>query len=146
MTNTTVTSDLSVLLHAWTDAVNEHDPDKAVSYVSEDVVFTNVGTGERHLGREATRADIANLLTMYSQVHFEVVGEVIGEDRWTKEWVLTGVHTGDVPGLPATGKPFRLLGSGVATVRDGLIVDLTEYWNMADFLAQVGIMPPASDR
>jgi steroid delta-isomerase-like uncharacterized protein len=146
MTSTDVRSDLRALLHAWTDAFNEHDPDKAVTFVSEDCTFSNVGTGERHIGREAMRESIANLLTMYSEVHFEVVGDVIDEDRWTKEWVLTGVHTGDMPGLPATGKPFRLVGAGVSTIRDGLIVDLTEYWNMADFLTQVGILPPATAR
>jgi hypothetical protein len=28
-------------------------------------------------------------------------------------------------------------------VHDGLILRATEYWNMADFLAQVGILPPS---
>ena len=53
-----------------------------------------------------------------------------------------GVHTGDVPGLSATGRSFRVVGSGVGEVRVGLIVHATEYFNMADLLTQVGILPP----
>lgn len=54
---------------------------------------------------------------------------------------MTGVHTGDVPGLPATGKPFRISGAGVGEIRDGKLARVTEYWNMAEFLIQVGVLP-----
>jgi SnoaL-like polyketide cyclase len=55
---------------------------------------------------------------------------------------MTVIHTGDVPGLPPTGRSFRVVGAGVGEVRDGLIVHATEYFNMADLLTQVGILPP----
>jgi ketosteroid isomerase-like protein len=47
-----------------------------------------------------------------------------------------------VPGLPATGEPFRIRGCGVGRIRDGRIAEVTEYRNMAEFLIQVGILPP----
>ena len=40
---------------------------------------------------------------------------------------MTGAHTGDMPGLPATGRSFRLFGAGVGQVRDGKLVNVTEY-------------------
>ncbi len=58
---------------------------------------------------------------------------------------MSGVHTGDVPGLPATGKPFLIHGGGIGEVRDGRIARVTEYWNMAEFLIQVGLMPAPQD-
>ena len=54
---------------------------------------------------------------------------------------MSGVHTGDAPGLPATGKPFKISGGGFGEVREGKIVRTTQYWNMAEFLIQVGVMP-----
>ncbi|MDN5856807.1 MAG: hypothetical protein L0K86_29020 [Actinomycetia bacterium] len=57
---------------------------------------------------------------------------------------MTGMHTGDVPGLPATGRSFRRLGAGVGEVHDGLVVRADEYWPGADLLTQVGILPPPS--
>ena len=53
------------------------------------------------------------------------------------------MHSGDLQGLPATGRSFRIRGAGVGQIRDGKIIELTEYWNMAEFLTQVGAMPPA---
>ena len=44
-------------------------------------------------------------------------------------------------GTPATGKPFRIRGCGVGRVDDNKIVELTEYWNTAAFLMQLGIPP-----
>ena len=81
---------------------------------------------------------------MWSELRIEVTDLLVAGDAYTKQWIMTGVHTGDVPGLPATGKPFRIRGCGVGRVRDGQIADVTEYWNMAEFLAQVGILPPSA--
>ena len=65
----------------------------------------------------------------------------VTDSHYTKQWVMAGIHSGDIPGLPATGKPFRIRGCGVGRVDDDKIVELTEYWNMAAFLMQVGILP-----
>ena len=80
---------------------------------------------------------------MWSELHIEVTDLLVAGDAYTKQWIMTGVHTGDVPGLSATGNPFRIRGCGVGRVRDGRIAEVTEYWNMAEFLTQVGILPPA---
>jgi ketosteroid isomerase-like protein len=74
------------------------------------------------------------------------VNVLSADARFTKEWIMTGVHTGDMPDLPATGRPFRIVGAGVGRIGDGRIVELTEYWNLADFLGQVGALPRPSSR
>jgi steroid delta-isomerase-like uncharacterized protein len=78
---------------------------------------------------------------MWAKLRIETTNLLVVDDSYTKEWIMTGVHRGDVPGLPATGKPFRIRGCGVGRIRDGRIVEVTEYWNMAEFLIQVGILP-----
>lgn len=132
-----MSTDIKTLVLDWTDAFNRHDPDAYAEYMDEQCVFTNVGTGQRTVGRAAQRDDLAHLIKAWSDLHVEVVNLHIAGDYYTKEWIMTGVHTGDMPHLPATGRPFRFLGAGVGQVRDGKIVNLTEYWNMADFLNQV---------
>ena len=137
-----MSTDIKALVLDWTDAINRHDPGAYAGFMDEDCVFTNVGTGERHIGRAAQRADLAKLLAVWNDLHLEVVNLLVAGDSFTKEWVMTGVHTGDMPGLPATGRSFRIVGAGVGQIRDGKIVNLTEYWNLADFLGQVGALPP----
>jgi steroid delta-isomerase-like uncharacterized protein len=94
--------------------------------------------GSASWGRAAIRDDIAQLLGMWT----EITNLLVADNQYIKEWVMTGVHTGDLPGLPATGKPFRISGCGVGLIRYGEIANATEYWNMAEFLIQVGILPP----
>ena len=84
--------------------------------MAEDCGFTNVGSGTRLTGRDAQRADLAQLIAVWTDVHVEITNLLIAGDQYTKEWVMTGVHTGDMPGLPATGKPFRFQGAGVGHI------------------------------
>jgi steroid delta-isomerase-like uncharacterized protein len=104
-----------------------------------------LGPASATSGGSAVRDEgIRGLLSRSSDVHIETTNLLIAGDHYTKEWVMTGVHSGDTPGLPTTGKTFRLLGAGVGHVRDGKIVNFTEYWNLADFLRQVGALPTPS--
>jgi steroid delta-isomerase-like uncharacterized protein len=139
----TTPTDVRSLVLEWTECFNRHDRDGAASHMAQDCTFTNVGNGTRIEGRDAFRDDVTNLLAMWSELRIEVTDLTVAGDAYTKQWIMTGVHTGDVPGLPATGKPFRIRGCGVGRVRNGQIADVTEYWNMAEFLTQVGILPPA---
>jgi steroid delta-isomerase-like uncharacterized protein len=132
----------SVILE-WTEAFDRHDPDAYARYFGDDCVFTNVGTGRRLVGRAAARHDFVDLLGAWSDLRLEVVNVLSADAGFTKEWIMTGVHTGDMPDLPATGRPFCIVGAGVGRIRDGRIVGLTEYWNLADFLGQGGRLSAA---
>jgi steroid delta-isomerase-like uncharacterized protein len=125
----------------WTAAMDRHDPDAYAGYLDEDCVFTNTGTGQRLVGRAAMRQDLVDLLDRWSDLRIEIENLLVSGDQYTKQWVMTGVHTGDAPGLPATGRSFRLRGAGVGRVRDGQIVEVTEDWNLAAFLGQIGVLP-----
>jgi len=141
-----MSSDAASVILDWTEAFNRHDPDAYARYFDDDCVFTNVGTGRRLVGRAAARQDFLDLLGAWSSLRLEVVNVLSADAGFTKEWIMTGVHTGDLPDLPATGRPFRIRGAGVGRMRDGRIVELTEYWNLAAFLGQVGVLPPPASR
>jgi steroid delta-isomerase-like uncharacterized protein len=141
-TDSRTSSDTRSIVLDWTAAMDRHDPDAFAGFMSERCVFTNTGTGERLVGREAMRQDLIGLLARWSDLRIEVVNLLVSGDSYAKEWVMTGRHTGNLPGLPATGRPFRILGAGVGRLHDGEIIEVTEYWNLADFLGQVGVLPP----
>jgi len=108
-------------------------------------VLTDLGVGQRAQGRDAIRATAVGFIAMFTKLRIEKTVTLSKGERYASEWVMTGIYTGDAPGLPATGRSFRVLGAGVGEVRDGLIVRGTESWNMADFLTQVGVLPPVQD-
>jgi steroid delta-isomerase-like uncharacterized protein len=136
-------TDTRTIVIEWTDAINKHDPDAALEFVSDQCEFTNIGTGRHSTGRTAVREEYAGLFARWSDLHIDITNLFVANGQFAKEWIMTGVHTGDLPGLPATGRPFRLRGVGIGEVRNGKLDSQTEYWNMADFLAQVRNAPHA---
>jgi steroid delta-isomerase-like uncharacterized protein len=83
----------------------------------------------------------------------EAVASAIPDFRWEPkfywqdgekagcEWHMTGTQSGDLPGLPGTGKSFSVPGSTHMTIKDGKIVHNRDYWNMVLYLQQLGVMP-----
>jgi hypothetical protein len=48
-----------------------------------------------------------------------------------------------MPGFPATNKSFHFKGASIGRLDDdGKIIENRDYWNMADFMTQVGPPPP----
>ena len=55
----------------------------------------------------------------------------------TAEWVATGTHTGDLPGMPATNRAYEMHGVTVVVREHGKIVREALYYDVADFRKQV---------
>lgn len=128
---------------AWIDAFNQGDPDAVARCFTPDRVFTDVGTGQRAEGRLAMRQHIVGFLAMFTDLQVELSNFLSAEGHFANEWTMTGIHTGDAPGLAATGRSFRINGAGIGEVREGEVQTATMYWNMADLLTKIGMSPPA---
>ena len=137
-----MSTDPKSVVMAWTDALNQHDPDAVASHFSADAVLTDVGTGQRAEGVAEIRECAVVFIGMFADLQIEQTNFLVADCHYATEWIMTGIHTGDVPGLPATGLSLRIVGAGVGEVRDRKIVNATECWNMADFLTQVGALAP----
>ena len=86
-------------------------------------------------------ASIRGLFAWSPDVKFELKS-CFGSGEWVaSEWVMSGTHAGSVPGIPATGKSFSIRGSWIYELRKGRISRDCDYWNLASFLQQVGLMP-----
>jgi len=111
--------------------------------MSDDVVYINLGIGERMDGAAAVREYIEFMATTSSDYRFEL-GLVLGDgESFAVEWTLSGTNDGASArtGLPATGQRFRIPGVTVGRMREGKVAEERVYWNMADYLQQIGLMP-----
>lgn len=73
----------------------------------------------------------------------EVIDEVVGDEVWHR-FTMTGIHTGPLGALPATGKAFRLEAFAITRIADGKIVEDETFWNVLDMYQQLGfsLVPP----
>ena len=67
-----------------------------------------------------------------------VVNRIAVGNQVTVEWIATGIHTGDLPGLPATGRSYTLRGVTVVIREGGKIVRESLYYDAADLYRQLG--------
>ncbi len=130
------------LAEQYLEAWNTHRGDAVAGFMAPEVDFEEVTLGE-HLHGAAAVADFVERFTatFSSDYHFELVSELATDTGVAAEWVVSGTHDRDSPALPATHRPFTIRGATVARLLDGRISVNRDYWDMAGFLRDVGVLP-----
>jgi steroid delta-isomerase-like uncharacterized protein len=128
-------------LEAW----NSHAVDDLLDFFTDDATYTDVALNESHAGKDAMRGFFESLEREFSSDYrFEPGSALVTDQGYALEWVMRGTHDRSGPMLPATGKPISVRGISMGELRDGKITRNTDYWNMTEFLMQVGVMQPPS--
>ncbi len=48
-------------------------------------------------------------------------------------------------GIPSTGKRFEVPGVSIGRLREGKIAENHDYWSLATYLGQIGLMPEPAE-
>ncbi len=119
---------------AW----NSHDPDKVVTFYTEDVVYEDVAYGIVNHGRSELRKFAAGFFEAVPDLKLEVVSSSVHNGHGVAEWVLSGTDTG----LYKTGKKFSVRGASVFEMRGGKCLSNKDFYDFATIMRQVGVLPP----
>jgi len=102
---------------------NAHDVDGIMAQMADDVVFEPSFGGDpwgaRYVGRAAVRAGIEKNFRDIPDIRWDELRRVVGDAHAVVEWTTTGT--------PREGRPFKVEGCDVLTLRDGLIVAKRSY-------------------
>jgi steroid delta-isomerase-like uncharacterized protein len=132
-------------MQPYLDAWNSRDGSQVAAFMAEDATYEDLALGQLHSGRDAIATFAAGTAEFSKDYRFDSVSEQSSGDSYALEWEFTGTHTGDAGPIPATNKPFKIRGVSVGRLdSEGKIKQNRDYWNMADFLVQIGILPPPS--
>lgn len=91
-------------------------------------------------GHEGFRRVLGGFLEAFPDLHLEVQFVVADDDRVTFYLSTTGTHRGQLLGMPATGKTFKV--NGVDVFRFNEEGKVSEHWGVFDvfgMLAQLGL-------
>jgi steroid delta-isomerase-like uncharacterized protein len=134
---------VDVLFQAYGEAWAARDIERIVSFFTDDAVYEDVAMGVVNRGKDEIRGFLAELFGAIPDFTVTPASAFSSGDWAGSEWTMTGTHTGDFPGLPATNKGFEVRGSSVLVLRDGRISRVSDYWDQVVFLRQIGVLPPA---
>ena len=127
------------LVLAYYAAFNRGDREAMLALLTDDVAH-DLNQGAREIGRDAFAAFMTRMDRCYrEQLRDIVVMASPDGDRASAEYVVHGAYIADDEGLPAAnGQTYVLPGGAFFDIRDGRIARVTNYYNLQDWIAQVG--------
>lgn len=132
-------SDTAQLIQTYYATFNSGDREAMLALLTEDVVH-DINQGASETGRETFRTFLQRMDRSYKEEVTElVVMAHEGGSRAAAEFYILGKYLQTDEGLPpATGQTYRLRVGAFFDIRDGKVARVTNYYNLEDWLRQVG--------
>jgi steroid delta-isomerase-like uncharacterized protein len=119
---------------------NKHNPDAVDEIYAPGFVNHSAPPGMPN-DREGFKAFVGINLGAFPDVKVTSDSLVAEGDKVVNRWTAIGTHTGELMGIPATGKRITMTGITIVRVADGKI---TEFWMESDqmgMMQQLGVVP-----
>jgi len=87
-----------------------------------DYVNHSPGSPDLPTGRDGVPQVVRMLRAAFPDLHYAIEDLVVGPDAVAARTLMTGTHLGPFFGVPATGKPIRVVQFTIERIRDGRIV------------------------
>ena len=120
-------------------AENRRSVEGLLATLTPEPLYVIMATGQEHRGREGVASFYLGLFESMPDVTFDLQEVFIGESGVVEESVMVGTHTGNLFGLPPTGRPIRLPLTIVFPMRDGAILGERLYFDMDSLQRQLGL-------
>ena len=138
--------------------MNTHDATSIVALMADDVTWEDLAMGLVFEGHDAVKASIEEAEKYSTDYRYTSLSEQASGALYAIEWEVAGTTTGQAGGMVTTdtgdmvgggpaGTPYRIRGVSVGQLdADGKIKSNRDYYNMADYLKQVGGPHPRANR
>lgn len=90
-------------------------------------------------GRDAYEEYAHEVLPAFPDLQLSVDDVLASDEVVMVEWTWTGTHEGEFEGIAPTGREVEVRGMSTVMIEDGKIHEERGYYDLQDFLAQLGI-------
>ena len=101
-----------------------------------------------HAGAGADLAELKGSVSGFRHAFPDLaagVRHLVQEGDLVSVWLTySGTHDADFAGVPASGRKVRFAGWDLLRVRDGKIVEITQYCDLFTIMSQIGALPTAA--
>ena len=138
-------TDVKKMMDDFLSAMNSHDTTKAVSFWADDCIYENWAFEIVKHGKKELTDMINSMQVDYPDLKYELKSIFATGDWVGFESVISGTFTNSsLPAMPAIGKTFSVRAASIIQLRKGKISRLSDYFNQATLLQQIGVMPMQS--
>jgi steroid delta-isomerase-like uncharacterized protein len=134
-----MTSNFLQVFEAYADAWNRHDADAIVATFADGGTY-NDPTTPGPLTGAAIGEYARGLWSAFPDLSFELARATEGEGgAISVEWVMRGVNSGSMMGMPPTGRAVEVRGVDVAVVAEGKLRSVQGYFDSAAVPRALGL-------
>jgi steroid delta-isomerase-like uncharacterized protein len=142
-----VTTTLNKTTQEFMAAFNSHDVDKILSLYTDDCIVEDVAKGKVYHGMQEFKKYNNDYFAAFPDARLEFKIDIRLGDWAAYEWVMTGTHRGilpaskNMPEMSPTNKKFSIRGATISQIRNDKVIRETNYYDMASFMMQLGLIP-----
>src|SRR3954451_12816812 len=125
----------------YDETLSKGNMDAIDDLVTDDVVDHEEGLPGQPEGKEGVRFFVTSMRDAFSDLKATVGPSVEDGNMASAEVTITGKHTGEFMGVPATDKSFEIQSIDIVRFEDG---KCAEHWGVTDNMAlmqQIGAVP-----
>lgn len=120
---------------------NEGRMSTADELLTDDHVIRDPATPGDFIGPDGMKRFASIYRDAFPDLHFTTDQLIAEGDLVAERWRAAGTHTGELPGVPATGRSFVVSGVTIFRFRDGKIAEHAPVWDALGLLRQLGVAP-----
>lgn len=127
--------------HFYDEVFRRRDVAAVDDLLTDDFVEHTPAPGQA-TDREGAKTFIAEMLQAFPDLDFSIEAQVAEGDTVSAVVTMSGTHSADFMGVPATGKKVSVQAMDTGRVRDG---KFCEHWGLVDvpkMMAQLGVPSP----
>ncbi len=118
-------------------AINEQNLDALDGYIAAEYVDHSDG----HHGVEAFKRQISVFRSAFPDLHVTVEDTVEAGDRIATRTRVSGTQTGELMGIPASGKSVQVSAVDIARFENGKAVERWDGFDTFSLMVQLGVIP-----
>ena len=118
-----------------------HDMPKLMATLTDDVVYEDKTVPANLHGKKEVQDFAQAWFNAFPDMSFTLTSFIIDGNRGAMEWTSTGTHKGDMPGMPASNKVYKIPGVSIVECSNGKITHDADYWDNATVMRQLGFLP-----
>ncbi len=122
---------------AW----NEGDMQKIDELTNPAALDHSTVKGKTETGSDSFKQIVSMFRGAMPDIYLTIEDEIAEGDRVVHRWTLRGTHTGEILGVPPTGKQVAFTGTTIVRIDDGKIVERWANVDELDLLQQLGVVP-----
>lgn len=118
---------------SYLESFSTRDPERVAAHVADGFVNEHTSAlGAGCVGKDEYLRRLPNFIASMPELRYEIERQIVDGDQVANAYTLHAV---------VNERPIRIRGMMRITVRDGLVVDRTDYWDSKLFMQQAGLEP-----